>query len=136
MEGLSYTAAAAEAGNEFGFNSGAMQWWTDVLASALSGLVHLPLALLFVWGMNKLGLGRRLVLTALLATILSVFATEILNAFAWSIYLLADNLLDQMGVHRFMYMVIPNLLVCFLGALGFGAWLIDRRPTHDVEIFD
>mgnify|MGYP001392957316 CR=1 FL=1 len=122
--------AAAAGPSEYSFGHGSV--WTDLLASALTGLVLLPFALFFMWGFHKARLDRWFVLTAVLATILSVVATEIMNAYLWGIYAFAEDVLHVMGVHRWMYMVFPNLLVCLFGALGFGWWL-KRHRRDDVS---
>ncbi len=133
MTGASQLVIATQAADALarcGFDCSAeKQWWTDVLASALSGLVHLPLALAFVWGFHRFGLDRWLVMTAALATILSVIVMGILDLFVANIYFFAEQVLHEIGVNRFVYMLIPNLLVCLVGALGFGWWL--KQHLHD-----
>ena len=124
-------AAGAEAASEFAFDGGADQWWTDLLASALSGLVLLPFALLFVWGFHRLRLDSWFVLTAIMATFFSVVATEIVHAYLWQVYAFSEDVLRRIGVHRFMYMLFPNLFVCLAGAMGFGWWL-KRQRNDDV----
>lgn len=130
------TLAAATGPSEFAFHGGAEQWWTDLLASALSGLVLLPLALLFVWLFHKVRLDRWFVLTAVLATIFSIVATEIINTYLWEIYAFAEDVLHRIGVHRFMYLLIPNLSVCLLGATGFGWWLKRHRTCDASGVFE
>ena len=126
-----FLAASAEI-TEFSFDGGADQWWTDLLASALSGLVLLPFALLFVWGFHKLRLDRLVVLSAILATVLSVVVTQAVNLYLWGIYAFFEGLLHRIELNRFVYMVFPTLSVCLVGAIGFGWWL-KRHRNDDIS---
>lgn len=124
--------AVAAKPSEFSTGGGSEQWWTDLLASALSGLVLVPLALFFMWVFHRFRLDRWLVLTAVLSTILSVVFTSIMDMYLWGIYAFVEGVLYGIGVHRFMYMVLPSLFVCVVGAIGFGWWL-KRRRSEDVS---
>jgi hypothetical protein len=131
----SLAAGGAEV-SEFSFDGGADQWRTDFLASALSGLVQLPLALFFVWGFHRIGLDRWFVLNGVLATILSVVCLGVFAEFVWNIYYFSEELLLMIGINRFEYMLLPNLSVCLIGALGFGWWLKRRHRDPDPAIFE
>jgi len=125
---LDTLALAAEAVSELSTDGGADQWWTDLLASALSGLVQLPIALFVMWVFHKFRLDRWFVPTAFLATILAVFVTDIVNAYFWGVYAFAEDILDWIGVDRFVYYAFfPRLFVCLIGAIGFGWWLKRHR---------
>ena len=128
---ITIAAAAAEA-LPHAFDGSAHQWWVDVLASALSGLVHLPIAIFFVWLFHRFRLNRWLVVTALLATLLSVIVTGILDLFVGKIYSVAQQMLVAVGLNRFGYMLMPNLLVCLVGAIVF-AWWFKHRPRVDED---
>ena len=129
-------AADSASGHEFGSDGGPDQWWLDILASALSGLVHLPFAIVFVWLLHRLNLNRWLIVTTTLATIASIVLAGALDAFVWPIYSMAEALLHAIGVHRFFYLLLPNLSVCFAGALFFG-WRIRRHRNDNVgEVFE
>ena len=125
--------AIAMAGNDtsgFGFDGGADQYWMDVLASALSGLVLLPLAFLFVWALHQFKVDRWLVVSAIGSTIFSVVFTSLADELGAPIYLFLDQVLQSIGVSRFMYLLSPTLLVCFSFSLGLAWWLKRNRPLH------
>lgn len=129
-------AADSASGNKFGFDGQPDQWGVDILASALSGLVHLPFALVIVWFLHHLNLNRWRIVTAALATIASIVLAGVLDAFVWPIYSMAEALLHAIGVHRFIYLFLPNFSVCFAGALIF-AWRIRHNRVDNVgEVFE
>ncbi|MEP2736182.1 MAG: hypothetical protein ABJP34_07770 [Erythrobacter sp.] len=137
MIGMELLAAVANGApvNEFWTSHNLNQWWVDLLASALSGLVHVPLVLACVWGIHRLKLNRWTIVTAALATIFSIIAMGFLDLFVGGIYLIVEQMLIEIGVNRFMYMLIPNLLVCFVAALSFAWWLLDRSTVDVTESF-
>lgn len=118
--------------NETGFDGGPDQWRMDFLASCLDGLVHLPLAFLFVWLLHRFNLNRWLIVTAILATIASIVLPSALHETVWPIYSMTEELWNALGVHRFSYVPFLPLLVCFAGALFF-AWRIRRHRADNVE---
>ena len=126
--------AAAAGPTKFGFHHGTL--WMDLLAAALSGVVLLPLALSIMWLSHKARLDHWFVVTAFLATIFSVIIIEFVHTQVWEIYVLVEDVLHMIGVHRWVYLGFPNLLVCLFGALGFGWWL-KRRPRDQLtETFE
>ncbi|MDJ0643603.1 MAG: hypothetical protein QNJ15_12370 [Erythrobacter sp.] len=135
-------AAAANSApeSEFGYwDGGPHQLLVDVLASALEGLVLLPPAMLFVLLVHRFKLTRWLVLTAALATILSVVVSSLVHEFVAPIFHYSGLFLELIGVHRFEYALAPGLLVCFAGSAVFGLWLTRKYPNNgarDVEVFE
>ena len=127
--------AAAAGPTEFSFDGGADQWWMDVLASALTGLAILPFALLFVWGLHRVNLNRWLVLTAASATVFAVIASSLVSEFIAPIFLYIDQAMEIFGVVQFQIFLMPNLLVCFFGAMIFSWWLKQNRASRAEEAF-
>ncbi len=116
-----------------GFDCYAEQYWVDVLASAFTGLVLLPFVFLLTWGFHRLDLDRWLVLTSSLVIALSVIFTSVIDMFIAPIFLLISQVLEMIGVNRFMYFLMPNLLVWFGGAISFGWWLRRHAWSQDIE---
>jgi len=119
--------AAGSGPSEFSFDGGAEQWWTDVLASALTGLALLPFALVFVWTLHRINLDRWLFVTAVSATVLAVIASSLVAEFIAPIFLYVDQALQIIGVGRFMIYLLPSLLVCFIGSMILAWWLKRNR---------
>jgi hypothetical protein len=124
--------AAAAGPTEFSFDGGADQWWMDVLASALTGLAILPFALLFVWGLHRRNLNRWLVVTAASATVFAVIASSLVSEFIAPIFHYIDQAIEIFGVKQFEIFFMPNLMVCFIGAMIF-AWWFKRNRASRVE---
>ncbi len=128
--------AAAAGPSEFSLDGGPDQWWIAILAATVFGFVLLPFALLFVWVFHKARFDRWIVLTAVLATILSVAATEIMNAYIWGIYSFAEGVLDRIGLGRFTYLPFFDLIASLVGAIGFGWWLKRHRVEDMTGTFE
>jgi hypothetical protein len=120
--------AAAAGPTEFSFDGGADQWRVDVLASVFDGLILLPFALLFVCGIKRLKLNRWLPLTAALATVLAVITSSLMHEFIYPIFMYRNYIIEKIGFHRFEYLLMPGLFVCFMGALALS-FLCRRRES-------
>ena len=129
-----YEILAVAAGpTEFSFDGGADQWWVDVLASVFDGLIFLPFALLFVCGIQRLKLNRWLSVTAALATVLAVVASGLIHEFIYPIFMYRNHVIESLGLHRFEYLLLPGLLVCFVGALALASLCKRGEPTEASE---
>ena len=128
--------AAAAGSTEFSFDGGADQWWMDVLASALTGLALLPFALLFVWGLHRRNLNRWLVVSAASATVFAVIASSLVSEFIAPIFRYVNQAMEIFGVNRFEIFLMPNLLVCFAGAMIFAWWLKQIRTSRVEGAFE
>ncbi len=128
--------AAAAGQTEFSFDGGADQWWMDVLASALTGLALLPFALLFVLGLHRINLDRWLVVSAASATVFAVIASSLVSQFIAPIFLYVHQAMETFGVNQFEIFLMPNLLVCFTGAMIFAWWLKRNRVSRVEEAFE
>lgn len=106
------------------------QWWVDSLASAFDGLILLPFALFFVWGVRRLNLNRWPFATAALATIFAVVVSYITDEYVAPIFVYSNKIIEMLGLGRFEYMALPAIFVCFAGAFVM-AWTHTRRePIH------
>ncbi|MEL7686396.1 hypothetical protein AAG596_02745 [Citromicrobium bathyomarinum] len=128
--------AAGSGPTEFSFDGGAEQWWTDVLASALTGLALLPFALVFVWALHRTSLNRWLIVTGASATVFALIASSLVAEFIAPIWLYLDQALQIIGVNRFMIYFMPSLLVCFIGAMILAWWLRRDRTSRAEEVFE
>ena len=137
MSAFQFEILAAAAGpTEFSFDGGADQWWMDVFASALTGLALLPFALVFVWGLQASNINRWHVVTAASATVFAVIASSLVSEFIAPIFLYVHQAMEIFGVDQFEIFLMPNLLVCFLGAMIFAWWLKRIRVSRVEEAFE
>lgn len=124
---------AASNSASFGFDDDPNQYWVDVLASVFDGFILLPFALLFVCCIQRLNLNRWLPVTAALATVLAVVVSSLIHEFVYPIFMYRNHVIEYLGFHRFEYLLMPWLVVCFVGALAL-AWLCRRgEPTEAFE---
>ncbi|RJY08804.1 hypothetical protein [Aurantiacibacter aquimixticola] len=135
VTGLELFAAAANGAPATEFStSDQSQWWVDVLASALDGLVFVPFALFFVWGMRRLNLHRWPIVTAFLATVFALFASGLTHEFIAPIFIFSEKMLEIIGLRRFVYQLLPGIFVCFASVLAI-AWMSRRREPIDPKTF-
>jgi hypothetical protein len=131
---MTFAATAAAAQNApYGFDGDPNQYWVDVLASAFDGIIMLPFALFFVWGIHRLNLNRWLPLTAALATVLAVAVSGLIQKFVAPVFAYSHQMLGALGVYRFEYMLLPGLLVCFAGGLAL-AWSRKRHGPIEARL--
>lgn len=90
----------------------------------------LPFALLIVVGIHRLNGNRWPLVTAALATVLAAAVSGLADEFVVPIFWYSNQMLEAIGVDRFEFMLMPKLLVCFVGGMVL-AWLCRRRmPTE------
>ncbi|WP_379550803.1 hypothetical protein [Qipengyuania sp. DGS5-3] len=107
--------------NQFS-TSDSSQHWVDLLASALDGMILLPFALLFVWGVHRLTLNRWFPVTAALATVFAIVASVMIHDHIAPIFGYSDKILEMFGLGRFWYLLMPAILISFGGALALAWW--------------
>ena len=133
--GTSIASVAAGAADNplYGFDGDPNQHWVDLLASAFDGLILLPFALLFVCGIHRLNLNRWPLVTAALATVLALVVSGLTHEFIAPIFTDNNEMLEMIGLDRFQYMLLPGLLVCFVGTLAVAWWSRRPKPTEAFE---
>ncbi|MEM6475700.1 MAG: hypothetical protein AAF687_05990 [Pseudomonadota bacterium] len=131
---LSLLSAAAAAIESCGFDcSDEKQQLADLLGSTFDGIILLPFAMLFVWGIHRSKLNRWFFVTAAFATVFALVFSSIVALFVAPIFLFSDLMLEMVGLDRFVYQPMPAILVCFGGALVLAWWLMHRDHIEAFE---
>lgn len=133
--GLESLAVAAADAGQFAFHGGTRQVWVDLFVSAVEGLATLPIAVAIVWVAHRAKINRWAVLSAVLATALSIVIVALLQIVGLDFWAAITDVLAEIGFGRFMYEIWPAMVIIFVSSMMFASWLKKRTQRDEAKVF-